>query len=112
MATIRIGSGGCRVRIKVGAGARVTITSSADGVSVRIAEDLDATDVLARYYGGRTMAKRDRLPRGRSGVSREMEAAAVRSFLAGADVARLGRSLIAVYEAMEAARLRGEGDDG
>ncbi len=41
-----------------------------------------------------------------------MEAAAVRAFLGAADAKRLGRSLAAVYEAMEAVRLGREGFDG
>ena len=43
-----------------------------------------------------------------------MEAAAIRAFLAGADYARLGRALSAVYRAMDAVR-RGQDvtdDDG
>ena len=105
---IRVRTGGDRrIRIEVGADASVTITTGPSGVSVRVAENPDTADVdlISRYYSGRAMAKRSRFLRTRPGVSPAMEAAAVRSFLGGADVVRLGQSLAAVYEAMEAARL-------
>lgn len=106
--TIRVGTGdGRRIRIDVGGNASVTVTSGPGGVSVRIGEDLDA---VTRYLGGMTTAQRRTYLRSQPGVTPQMEAAAVRAFLAGADVARLGGSLAAVYRAMEAARLHGDDD--
>ena len=102
------GAGGLSVRIDAasrGEGADVRIAVGPSDVSIEIEE---RPDVLAQYTRVREPSKRRPAISAKIGVTAEMEAAAVSVFLAGADVAKLGRSLAAVYEAMEAARLGGD----
>ena len=79
------------------------IDISPSDLTIVIGDD-HTVDVRASGTGARKALKRGRGLLAPTPVSPEMEAAAVTAFLAGADVRRLGRSLAAVYAAMEAVR--------
>ena len=113
------GADGARIRLEVSARrpSDVTVAIVSGGVSIVVADPGRGVTVTIRS------GKRDRPrsagrqgQRGQGAVSPAMEIAAVEAFLGAADVTRLGRSLSAVYGAMEAVR-RGtdpseyEGDD-
>ena len=100
--------GGASMSIKLAGCGRVEMFSS-DG-SLTIVEADGPGNPAARVEAA-SSKRRGRRRIGRLGgadegspVSSEMEAAAVRAFLAGADNARLGRALSAVYRAMDAVR--------
>ncbi len=88
----------------------MNVEVGSNGVRIVIADaEIDGLSVV---IGSRDRGKAKTRPRrvaGRSGVTSEMEAAAIEAFLAGADVTRLGRSLANVCQAMDAVRRRQEG---
>lgn len=100
------GEDGASVRIKVSVRATVEVSSTDRSLTITVgggAEGLSARRGTSAS-GGRQRLDRARDDRGAGSVSPEMEAAAVRAFLAGADATRLGRTLAAVYLAMDAVR--------
>ena len=92
----------------------VLIVVAPGGVKMVVGDGLDEVAIsigsTPRYDARR---RTRRLPAWGEVIS-EMEAAAVKAFLAGADTARLGRSLAEVYVAMDAVRRRQDApvDDG
>ena len=112
---ISVSQDGARVRVEVStrdgscvdvdvasAGVRIVVGSGLDGMSLRIGS-------RKRSGGGGSKGSRGAI--GGRPVSPEMEAAAVRAFLGAADATRLGRSLAAVYLAMDAIRRDQESSD-
>ena len=88
-------------------GGRVDVEIGSNGVRIVIADaEIEGFSVVIGSRNRGDARGRRRRVAGRSEVTPEMEAAAVEAFLAGADVARLGRSLASVYQAMDAVRSR------
>lgn len=104
------GQGGKPVRVKLSTRRSVNlkINDVAEYSGVRIvvgaASGAGSVVIEVRNRSARAEAKRFRNPG--TLVSAEMEAAAVRAFLGGADTVRLGRSLAEVFVAMDAVRRR------
>lgn len=98
------------VTMRIDGRMRVNVEIGPNGVRIVIADaDIEGMSIV---IGARDRGKaRPRRVAGRSEVTPEMEAAAIEAFLAGADVARLGRSLASVYQAMDAARRSQDGLD-
>ena len=93
-------------------GGRVDVEIGLDGVRIVIADaEIEGLSVVIGARNRGDVRGRRRRVAGRSEVTPEMEAAAIEAFLAGADVARLGRSLASVYQAMDAIRSRRDGLD-
>ena len=93
------------VKMRIDGRIRMDVEIGSNGVRIVIADA--EIEEMSIVIGSRDRNKaRLRRAAGKSEVTPEMEAAAIESFLAGADVARLGRSLAGVYRAMDAVRSR------
>ena len=102
---IRI-TGSGDVSIRIDAVSRIDVGTASSGVRLLVDDDAgDALSVYTRAPRGTGRGERSRRT-GTGLVTPAMEAAAIEAFLAGADTARLGRSLADVYRAMDAVRRR------
>lgn len=106
---IRITASG-RLSIRI-AGSRVTIEAAPSDVGLLLDEDRDRLSVYTRAPRGRDGRGRASRRAEEGSVTPAMEAAAITAFLAGADTARLGRTLADVYRAMDAVRRRQDASD-